>query len=249
MNRIFPVCRCHCFSNKFVACGVCSSMQDQAVYIEVPDLQDYGQNCGLISLKNETKALECYEEAGFTRGCAAAWLYNTINTRKKCLPICINYVNKAPNEDQAFCPLNPCIACDEIESGPVFKRAAGRTRRASGLLSYIVRNCSELAYGAVPINPCPNGTTANMTMDDDEDDVSSGPFGGLGGSGFSISAADLPINNNNNNDPTRSTSTLPDDLTPSNDAFSDSSSGWSRVKLLKLLTVVTIAVCCALTPI
>lgn len=40
--------------------------------------------------------------------------------------------------------LNPCIQCDEDESGPVFKAVAGRTRRNSGLPNAICRPCSEV---------------------------------------------------------------------------------------------------------
>ena len=41
--------------------------------------------------------------------------------------------------------LNPCIQCDEDESGPVFKAVAGRTRRNSGLASALCRPCESVA--------------------------------------------------------------------------------------------------------
>jgi hypothetical protein len=40
--------------------------------------------------------------------------------------------------------LDPCLACDEDMSGPVFKEVAGRTRRNSGLANAICRPCSEV---------------------------------------------------------------------------------------------------------
>ena len=133
-----------------------------AVYIETPDLQGAGQACGLLALSNETAGLECYKEVGFTAGCAAAWLYDTTNTRELCLDSCLSLLGKPPNLDATGCPMNECIECNELKSGPYFKKYAGRTRRGSGLLSYIVRNCSELITSVQPLDPCPNGYIAGM---------------------------------------------------------------------------------------
>ena len=43
----------------------------------------------------------------------------------------------APN-----CTLDECLQCDEDESSPLFKKFGGRTRRNSGLLTAIVRDCT-----------------------------------------------------------------------------------------------------------
>jgi len=40
--------------------------------------------------------------------------------------------------------LNDCLLCDEVQSGPVFKAVAGRTRRNSGLPNALCRPCSEV---------------------------------------------------------------------------------------------------------
>lgn len=141
----------------FLACGACSSMQDLAVYIETPNLQSAGQICGVDALSNVTEALECYMNVGFSRSCAAAWLYDTTNTRIHCLNVCFQYLGKPPNKDEPNCPLNDCIMCDEVYSGPIFKKIAGRTRRDSGLVSFIIRNCSEIVYDVAPVDPCPAG--------------------------------------------------------------------------------------------
>ncbi|CAB9528822.1 expressed unknown protein [Seminavis robusta] len=140
------------------ACGTCSSTTDLAIYIETPDLQGPGAECGYISLSNKTAALECYKDIGFTKSCAATWLYDTTtNTRENCLSSCLKYFGDPPNLNESQCPLNECILCNEEISGPLFKKYAGRTRRGSGLLSYIVRNCSELTYDVSPLDPCPGG--------------------------------------------------------------------------------------------
>lgn len=110
-------------------------------------------------MANETAGLECYEEVGFTKACAAVWSYDTVNTMENCLNTCLAHVGKPPNLDAEDCPLNDCILCNEVKTGPYFKKYAGRTRRGSGLMSYIVRNCSELVDNVSPLDPCPNGYT------------------------------------------------------------------------------------------
>ena len=40
--------------------------------------------------------------------------------------------------------LNPCLNCDEVQSGPLFKYYAGRTRRDSGIKSSIPRPPSQI---------------------------------------------------------------------------------------------------------
>jgi hypothetical protein len=40
--------------------------------------------------------------------------------------------------------LNPCLQCDECRSGPIFQKVAGRTRRASGVQSEILRPPSSI---------------------------------------------------------------------------------------------------------
>ena len=110
-------------------------------------------------MTNETDGLECYKEVGFSTYCAAAWLYDTTNTRENCLDTCVSLLRSPPNLDEPGCPLNDCILCNEQKSGPYFQKYAGRTRRGSGLMSYIIRNCSELIEGVTPLDPCPNGYT------------------------------------------------------------------------------------------
>lgn len=163
-------------------CGTCSSVKDLAVYMTTPDLQSSGIQCGFLSLTNETAALECYEEVGFSQACAKIWLYNTIYSRDNCLETCLPYLGKPPNLNTTSattmavsrgstikapaCPLTPCIQCDEDKSGPIFKEFAGRTRRGSGLLSYIIRNCSEMATDVEHLDPCPNGVLEGAEDDD-----------------------------------------------------------------------------------
>jgi hypothetical protein len=46
--------------------------------------------------------------------------------------------NNGPGPD---CPMNDCLQCDEDNSGPMFAKYAGRTRRNTGLESCITRPC------------------------------------------------------------------------------------------------------------
>lgn len=150
------------------ACGTCSSLQDLAAYMETgPELQDLASTCGIRGQFNKTKGIQCFLDLGFTLGCANIWYYNTVNTRRDCLRVCVSYTvsGNGSNLPPPSCDLAACINCDEVNSGDIFKQYAGRTRRNSGLLSGIVRNCSEI----IPLqqeNPCDsfdNGTAATSS--------------------------------------------------------------------------------------
>ena len=135
-------------------CGACSTLEDLAVYVRNPDLTEPVRTCGLMAVTgSEDDSRACLEEIGFTPACAQIWFFNTRNTRMKCLEPCITALN-APyhNEDGS---LNDCLACDEEESGPVFKAYAGRTRRNSGLASGICRPCETVTAVAhdYPVAP------------------------------------------------------------------------------------------------
>lgn len=61
--------------------------------------------------------------------------------------------NRPNNMPPPTCYLAPCIQCDEDLAGPNFKKFSGRTRRNSGLLSGIARNCSTISP-VQPVDPC-----------------------------------------------------------------------------------------------
>ncbi|HVP68337.1 MAG TPA: hypothetical protein VMT17_13870 [Anaeromyxobacteraceae bacterium] len=127
-------------------CGVCSTLQDLAVYMHYDDLTAPVRDCGLAAPPAGGTAFDgdvaCLVGLGFTLPCAQAWAYDTQNTRSQCLAICLPVLNDPYNEPDGS--LNPCIACDEEKSGPVFQAVAGRTRRNSGLPNAICRPCSEV---------------------------------------------------------------------------------------------------------
>lgn len=125
------------------ACGLCSSLQDLAVYMRYPDLTDPVRACGVEGISGGEEAnLSCLLDLGFTLPCAQIWLYNTINTRTECLDVCVDLL-----DDPYHLPdgsLNACLRCDEENSGPVFKAVAGRTRRNTGLASALCRPCDSV---------------------------------------------------------------------------------------------------------
>lgn len=136
-------------------CGACSSLQDLSVYMDQGgDLTEVSADCGFEGLFDKAGGIQCFESLGFTPGCAAAWYYNTKKTRSECFGICATTTSlEVPLVRPRDCELNRCLACDEQQAGPVFKRFAGRTRRNSGLRSHIARPCSAI----VPLehqNPC-----------------------------------------------------------------------------------------------
>lgn len=125
------------------ACGLCSSLQDLTVYMTQNDLTDPVRACGLQHLGGSREEhLGCLMDLGFTRPCASIWYFNTLHTRDQCGAECFAAIGQPYNQPDGS--LNPCLACDEEKSGPVFKAVAGRTRRNTGLANAICRPCSEV---------------------------------------------------------------------------------------------------------
>jgi hypothetical protein len=133
-------------------CGTCSTLQDLAVYIGIPNQTkpisactsqargDYGK---LKSVK------QCIIDAvGFTPMCAESWAYNGIHTGAECGKTCFAAKGNPLVIDEKTGQLNSCLWCDEKTSGPGFKYSAGRTRRGSGLESAILRPNDKLFYEA-----------------------------------------------------------------------------------------------------
>lgn len=147
-------------------CGACSSLQDLAVYMEQgAELRQSSTVCGLRGRLSEADGVACFQEMGFTDSCANIWFYNTRNTAKHCMGHCAPFLlsGRGPNRDEPGCPLETCIHCDEIHSGPNFKRFAGRTRRNSGLRSNIARPCSEMVV-LEQADPCDQAATASAMI-------------------------------------------------------------------------------------
>ncbi len=133
----------------YTACGLCSSMQDLAVYIRARDLTNPVRSCAMIGVKESDpevayqKQHECLTDLGFSDACAHIWYYNVRHTQKECLSSCLLLL-----EDPHHLPdgsLNDCIQCDEDISGPIFQAISGRTRRNSGLASGLCRPCDTVA--------------------------------------------------------------------------------------------------------
>lgn len=138
------------------SCGTCSSLRDLAAYMwHGANLLEESMKCGFAGKMNRRLGFECFKELGFTDGCAAIWNYNANNTGVHCLFPCAPYtaLHLPTNGPPPLCKLADCLACDEEQSGPVFARFAGRTRRRSGLLSSIARPCSAIV-ALDQISPC-----------------------------------------------------------------------------------------------
>ena len=124
-------------------CGVCSTLANLAVYIREEDLGAKARACGFVGLTDGGPAnVACLEAIGFDHPCAQAWYWDTLNTRNHCLGICL--ATPAAPYQEPDGALNPCIQCDEDQSGPIFKAVAGRTRRNSGLPNALCRPCAEV---------------------------------------------------------------------------------------------------------
>lgn len=134
-------------------CGTCSSLKDLATYLDNKNLTVPARDCSKkMSIE---KIKECYMESiGFTETCAEAWAYNSVNTKKACLGICIKdyglfnlIANRYPAElNNPDGSLKPCLQCDELRSVPGYMYSVGRTRRGSGIISDIERNPNEMSW-------------------------------------------------------------------------------------------------------
>ena len=122
----------------FDHCGVCSTLANLAVYMANDDLTAPVRNCGL----DPPTEVSCLQQLGFDLPCSQAWAYDTDNTRSVCLDTCVPVLYDPYNTPDGA--LNPCIQCDEDQSGPVFKAVAGRTRRNSGIPNAICRPCGQV---------------------------------------------------------------------------------------------------------
>lgn len=129
----------------FGNCGTCSTLRDLATYLEHQNLTTPVRRCSLMVFFKK-RTLSCLQKLGFTKSCAETWYYNAKNTAKECLWSCAKswYFNEPFN--LADGKLNSCLACDERESGPIFKYVAGRTRRNSGIQSAIKRDTTEIYH-------------------------------------------------------------------------------------------------------
>lgn len=125
-------------------CGTCSTLQDLAVYLQYPDLTAVSVRCSFLFTQG--LVTRCLEQYGFTRPCALTWYYNIRHTRRRCFAVCLRSRLTREPSNRPDGSLNPCLQCDEEESGPVFKKTAGRTRRNSGIVSSIRRDDREIRH-------------------------------------------------------------------------------------------------------
>jgi hypothetical protein len=141
-------------------CGMCSNAKDLAVYMTKPDLTTEVTAC-IQNPAPPQVILQCLmQNVGFTQGCALVYLEDYISTNfytnsqgVRCPILC--QVTVPPNGLPPECTLNSCLACNEEASkaagisgslpSDFFTTYAGRTRRNSGLLSNIVRECNSIA--------------------------------------------------------------------------------------------------------
>lgn len=124
------------------ACGLCSTLEDMALYVEDLDIGKAVRECGIKNLATPFRdLLSCLEDLGFSKPCAQIWAYNVRNTQDKCFQVCITDNGKYHNEDGT---LTPCLACDEKNSVPVWRATGGRSRRNMGVANNICRFCDEV---------------------------------------------------------------------------------------------------------
>jgi hypothetical protein len=127
-------------------CGLCSNLHDLSIYIEKAlTLRKLSTICAFAGLRGIKSGIKCLNKLiNFTLGCSKIWAYNPLNTQQQCPECFISAITREPVQAPApSCTLNDCLQCDEDKSGPVFKKFAGRNRRNSGIVTDIIRDCSD----------------------------------------------------------------------------------------------------------
>jgi hypothetical protein len=128
------------------ACGVCSTTQDLAALIRIPDMVTASKMCikkgGII---HDTNSYACFRNMGFSPPCAFLWHEFTRATMRDCFNECVltDLGNKAYN-DPDDCNLNKCLQCQNDKTEAIFERVGGRTHARSGLLSSVVKPCHRV---------------------------------------------------------------------------------------------------------
>lgn len=122
-------------------CGLCSSLADLEVYARVLDLTAPVRACG-VNHSDFAGDVACLQELGFSEPCAQIWAYNTAHTRSVCASTCVPLIAAPYHTPDGA--LNACLQCDEVNSGPVFKAIAGRTRRNTGIANALCRPCDQV---------------------------------------------------------------------------------------------------------
>ncbi len=128
------------------ACGVCSSTQDLAVLIRIPDMVTASLQCiksgGMVRSENSH---ECFRNMGFSEPCAFLWHEYARATMRDCFIQCLTAdVGDKEFNNQENCELNKCLQCQKEKTQAIFERVAGRTYARSGLLSSVVQPCDEI---------------------------------------------------------------------------------------------------------
>jgi hypothetical protein len=70
-------------------CGVCSTMQDMAVYAEHLQPTSPGNFCRRKSFTSLENGIACYRSLGMTQDCAKIWADTSWNTAKNCFGTCV----------------------------------------------------------------------------------------------------------------------------------------------------------------
>jgi hypothetical protein len=148
-------------------CGVCSNAADLANVWFNPILNGVAYFCSRTGGDLFDRgyplnvalgaATTCFTNFGFSDDCAHLWASNALNSVfAGCTDACIAWLGDITDptdllditnpavqallfsaNDPTTCELHECLACDEEESGEIFKEYSGRTRRNSGILTVV----------------------------------------------------------------------------------------------------------------
>ena len=131
----------------FGRCGVCSTLANLAVYMAAtgyssPRFARAVSRCS-PGWRTSAPTSRASSSFGFDLPCAQAWA-STRAHHPGHLPAPLHRRPLRRRTTSPTAPLDPCLRCDEEQSGPTFKAVAGRDRRNSGIPNAICRPCGEV---------------------------------------------------------------------------------------------------------
>jgi hypothetical protein len=139
-------------------CGLCSSLEDLAVYMSIWDMTAPVRACAALGAISRPAGLDCLFELGLTPPCAAIWMDNADYTRGSCLLPCLVHLGSPYNEPEG-CWQDPSGGARRgtlsIEFTPSF--LSSNTQRQFWFCSCLVLHSSRLST-----HECSRGWVARL---------------------------------------------------------------------------------------
>lgn len=131
-------------------CGVCSTMQDMAVYAEYLHPTSPGNFCRRQSFTSLENGIACYRSLGMTQDCARIWADTSWNTAKNCFGSCV----VDPTLPEVGFPGTGSTGDEDNDSKPIDFNSTGNTVAALEGAS-VERSSNNTGASNIPNAECP----------------------------------------------------------------------------------------------